>query len=118
MPRKDEIVIYHNPRCAKSRAALQLLRGRGIEPRIVEYLKQPPAANELLALLRALKRPPHDLLRTKEAEYKKLRLLPESSETSILRAIAQHPILFERPIVVRGNRAVIARPPEKAADLI
>lgn len=118
MAGKDDVVIYHNPRCAKSRECLQLLRDRGIEPRIVEYLKTPPTAKELRGLLRTLKRPAHDLLRTKEPEYKDSRLSPESSEATILEAIVRHPILLERPIVIRGNRAVIARPPEKATDLL
>ena len=113
------ITIYHNPRCSKSRQTLQLLRDRGVEPHVVEYLKNPPSAAQLKRLLSLLQMGPRELMRTKEAEYKALNLAdPKLSKDSLIKAMAEHPVLIERPIVVAGDRAVIGRPPEKALDII
>ena len=128
------MIIYHNPRCSKSSQALGILREYAEEPDVVEYLKEPLDQAELDALLQKLKVPlgqaelaglmkklnvpAHDLLRTKEDEYNKLGLSPDTSEEDILTAIAHHPILLERPIVVKGRRAVIARPPELVEELL
>ena len=114
-----DISIYHNHRCSKSRQALQLLRDRGIEPAIVEYLKQPPTETQIKRLLKLLAMEPRDLMRKKEAEYRALGLGdPKFGSDALIKAMAQHPILIERPIVVRGNRAVLGRPPEKALEIL
>ena len=110
--------IYHNPRCSKSRQVLQTLRDAGIEPEVIEYLKSPPTVTQLKALLRALAIPAHGLLRTKESAYKEASLSKGSSERDVLNAIATNPILLERPIVVAGKRAVIARPAERVNEVI
>ena len=110
--------IYHNPRCTKSRQSLALLRENGTEPEIIEYLKTPPDAPALRGLLKKLGKAAHEILRTKEAEYAAASLSPESSEAEILTAIAAYPILLERPIIVKGNRAVIGRPPENVKALL
>lgn len=115
---KTEIVIYHNPRCSKSRQALELLRGRGKEPKVVEYLKDAPSAARIKELIDLLGVPPHELLRKGEAPYKELGLSKESSRAEVAKAIAEFPILLERPVVVAGKRAVIARPPERALELL
>ena len=112
------MIIYHNPRCSKSRQALGLLRENAEEPEVVEYLKVPLGQAELAGLLKKLNVPAHDLLRTKEDEYNELDLSPDTPEEDILTAIAAHPILLERPIVVKGRRAVIARPPDLVEELL
>jgi arsenate reductase len=111
--------IYHNPRCSKSRQALELLRGRGVEPEVIEYLKMPPDEATLARLLGQLGIGPRDLLRSKEPEYKALGLAdPGLDDAALIRAMVRHPKLIERPIVVQGRRAVLGRPPEKVLDLL
>ena len=111
--------IYHNPRCSKSRQALDLLRERGVEPEVVEYLKTPPDEATLTRLLKQLGLAPRELLRTKEPEYKELGLNdPTIDDATLIRAMVAHPKLIERPIVVQGKRAVLGRPPEKVLELL
>ncbi|MDH5824343.1 arsenate reductase (glutaredoxin) [Luteimonas sp. RD2P54] len=112
-------VFWHNPRCSKSRAALELLRKRGIEPRIVRYLDDPPDAAELREMLRRLGSPARGLLRPGEAEYAELGLAdPALGEDAIVAAMVAHPRLIERPLFVHGGRAVIGRPPERVLELL
>lgn len=118
MSTKDEITIYHNPRCSKSRQTLALLREHGVEPNIVEYLKEPPTQTRIRALIKQLGIEPHALVRAKESAYKESGLSRESSDTAIVRAIADNPVLLERPVVVRGERAAIGRPPENVLPLL
>ena len=111
--------LYHNPRCSKSRGALELLRERGIEPQIVAYLDTPPSAEELRELLRMLGMSARQLLRTGEEEYAKLGLSnPALDEDTLIEAMVQHPRLIERPIFVHGGRAVLGRPPEQVLTLL
>ena len=112
------MIIYHNPRCSKSRQALALLRENGVEPQVSEYLKTPPDEAALRDLLKKLGLCAHEILRTKEDAYVNCGLSPESSEAEILTAIVAHPILLERPIIVKGNRAIIGRPPENVRELL
>jgi len=115
----DQIVIYHNPRCSKSRAALQLLQERGIEPQIIEYLKTPPSATRLKELLAMLGMSPRDLMRKGEEPYKNLGLSDKSLEDdALVAAMADNPILIERPIVVTGGKARLGRPPEQVLELL
>ena len=115
----ESIVIYHNPRCSKSRQTLALIRDRGADPKIVEYLKTPLDGEALRDLLGALGMTARDLVRTGEAPYRELGLAaPDTSEDDLIAAIAAHPILMQRPVVRRGNRAVVGRPPERATDLL
>ena len=116
--RPTRFTVFHNPKCSKSREALALLRANGVGLAVVEYLKSPLSAAELRELLRALRLKAHDLLRTREDEYRELRLSPASPEAEIIDAIAAHPVLMERPVVVAGQRAIIGRPPEKVLDLL
>ncbi|BCX82863.1 arsenate reductase (glutaredoxin) [Methylomarinovum caldicuralii] len=115
-----DVVIYHNPRCSKSRATLALLREHGIEPRIVEYLKQPPSREELEAILDKLGfSDPRRLMRTKEKVYKELQLdAPDADRDRLLEAMLANPILIERPIVVAGRKAAIGRPPENVLEIL
>lgn len=111
--------LFHNPRCSKSRGALELLRERGVEPEIVPYLEHPPSPTELRALLQLLGIGPRDLLRTGEAEYSDLGLDdPALSDEALITAMSTHPRLIERPIFVHDGRAVIGRPPERVLELL
>lgn len=111
-------VLYHNPRCSKSRQALQLLRDHGIEPTVVEYLKSPLTADQLAALLKKLRLSARDILRDGEAEYTTLKLAdPSKSEQELIQALVAHPVLLQRPIVEHGSKAVVGRPPENIQKL-
>ncbi len=111
-------VIYHNPRCSKSRQALAMLEERGIEPEVVEYLKTPPTRAELKALLAKLGLKPAQVVRTGEELYKEKYRGRELTDEQWLDALVENPVLLERPIVVKGGRAVIGRPPEKVLEIV
>ncbi|GAB3382346.1 arsenate reductase family protein [Azotobacter armeniacus] len=114
-----DLTLYHNPRCSKSRSALELLEARGLQPRVVRYLETPPSAAELEELLGKLGIPARQLLRSGEEEYQALNLAnPALGEAQLIEAMAAHPRLIERPILVAGDRAVIGRPPEKVLELL
>ena len=113
------VTIYHNPRCSKSRATLDLLRDRGIEPEIIEYLKTPPDAATLDGLLDALGMEPRDLMRKGEEPYKEHNLGDESlGRDELLVAMVANPILIERPIVVSGDKVALGRPPEAVLEIL
>lgn len=113
------ITIYHNPRCSKSRQTLALIRQHGIEPEIVEYLDQPLSITELKRIIERLGVSARDILRSSEVEYKTLDLgRPELDDEELIAAIHAHPRLMQRPIVVRGDRACLGRPPEQVLDLL
>ncbi len=114
----ETLTIYHNPRCSKSRSALALLQERKVPLRIVEYLKEPPTRAELAALRKKLGLAPAEWVRKGEPEYKTAGLDAKSPDDKVLDAMAKHPILIERPIVVRGDRAVVGRPPERVLELL
>lgn len=115
----SQISIFHNPRCSKSRGALELLEERGIQPEIIRYLETPPSAADLKALLGKLGIGARQLLRTGEDEYKELDLAnPALSDDQLIEAMASHPKLIERPIVIVGAKAVIGRPPEKVLEIL
>jgi len=115
----SSITIWHNPRCSKSRQTLQLIVDSGAEPTIIEYLKTPPSKAELTEALQKLGLEPRDLMRKKEAPYKELSLGDEGlTQEELLAAMIENPVLIERPIVFRGKRAVIGRPPENVLDLL
>ncbi|MGB0626606.1 MAG: arsenate reductase (glutaredoxin) [Alphaproteobacteria bacterium] len=111
--------IYHNPRCSKSRATLELLESRGIEVSVIEYLQEPPDDIELRQLLDLLGISARDLLRKGEAPYKQLNLGdPSKTEDDIIEAILKFPILMERPIVVTNGKARLGRPPEAVLEIL
>jgi len=114
------VTIYHNPRCSKSRQALQLLEERGINTHVVEYLKTPPHAADLKAILDKLGMKPRDLMRQKEVLYKKLKLDdPCLSDDQLIQAMVDNPILIERPIVVtEDGKAALGRPPDKVLEIL
>ncbi|PWB32866.1 arsenate reductase (glutaredoxin) [Pseudomonas sp. SDI] len=114
-----DLTLYHNPRCSKSRGALELLEARGLTPTVIRYLETPPDAATLKALLGKLNIGARALLRTGEDEYKSLDLAnPALSDEQLIAAMAAHPKLIERPILVAADKAVIGRPPEKVLELV
>ncbi|MFK3791647.1 MULTISPECIES: arsenate reductase (glutaredoxin) [Pseudomonas] len=114
-----DLTLYHNPRCSKSRAALELLEQRGLAPTVVRYLETPLDAAQLRSLLGKLGIGARQLLRTGEDEYKELGLADTSlSEEQLIAAIAQHPKLMERPVLEAGDKAVIGRPPENVLEIL
>jgi arsenate reductase len=114
----NDLTIYHNPRCSKSRATLTLLQEHGLTPRIVEYLQSPPSAAELKAIIAMLGIRPEQLVRKGEEIYRNRYAGKTLSDDQWIAAMVRDPILIERPVVVHGNRAVIGRPPEAVLDLL
>ena len=113
------VTIYHNPRCSKSRATLALIEARGVKPKIVDYLKTPPSAAELKAILRKLGLKPRDILRTSETVYAELGLEDrEVDDDALIALMVKNPILIERPIVVSGSKAAVGRPPENVLAIL
>lgn len=113
------VQLIHNPKCSKSRQAKELLAEKGVDFEVREYLKTPLTKAELAELAKKLGVKPRDMLRTKEDAYKARRLDREGvSDEQILTAMAEEPVLLERPIVVKGNRAVIGRPTEKILEIL
>ncbi|HEX7048315.1 MAG TPA: arsenate reductase (glutaredoxin) [Gammaproteobacteria bacterium] len=113
------VTIYHNPRCSKSRETLDLLEARGFESRVVKYLETPPDAATLETLLAQLGLAARDLLRTSEPAYKELGLADASlSDAELIKAMAAHPELIQRPIVVANGKARLGRPPESVLEIL
>jgi arsenate reductase len=114
-----ELKLYHNPKYSKSRQALALLTERGLEPQVIEYLKTPPSAQELDALLTMLGRAPRELLRTGEPAYLEQGMDDASlTRAELIARMVASPIVIERPIAVCGARAVIGRPPERVLEIL
>jgi arsenate reductase len=111
-----KVTIYHNPRCTKSRETLALLKDRGIEPEIIEYLKTPPDEKQLRELLRKLGMAPAELIRKKE--HQALGLPPTGDPDELIARMAAYPQIIERPIVVAGKSARLGRPPEKVLEIL
>ena len=115
----EKLVIYHNPNCSKSRQTMQILEQQQCSPEVVEYLNTPPGPEELKHIIGLLGMTARELLRDGEAPYQEAGLDDQSlSEDEIIAAICKHPILLQRPIVIRGDRAVIGRPPEKVLEIL
>ncbi|NPA28627.1 MAG: arsenate reductase (glutaredoxin) [Epsilonproteobacteria bacterium] len=114
----NDIIIWHNPRCSKSREALKLLQEEGIEPQIYKYLDEKPTKEQIQAVLAMIGAKPRDIMRTKEAIYKELGLKEVDDDEKLIEAMAEHPKLIERPIVIKGNQAVLGRPPQKVIELV
>ena len=110
--------IYHNPRCSKSRQALQLIREQGLEPEIILYLESPPTKAELRDILRKLGKNADEILRKGEAEYKAhFTAISRNDEKALIDLLVAYPKVIERPIVVAGAKAVIGRPPDSISVL-
>ncbi len=114
-----QVTIWHNPRCSKSRQTMALLTERGIDPEVFLYLETPPSAEAIDAVLKLLGRKPRDVMRKGEAVYSELNLRDTGLDRdALVAAMAQNPILIERPIVINGGRAAVGRPPESVLDIL
>jgi len=114
----EKIVVWHNPRCSKSRNGIRYLDEKGVEYEVRRYLDEPPTVEELRELLKKLGRTPRELMRTKEKIYRELGLKEVEDEEKLIEAMAEHPKLIERPIVIRGDKAVVARPETKIDEIL
>lgn len=114
----ENFKIYHNPRCRKSRETLEILKSNKIDPEIVLYLKNPPTPKELKLLLAKLDMKPIDVIRKEEREYKEKYRGMDFNEDEWLKVLHENPKLIQRPIVVKGSKAVMGRPPENVNDLL
>lgn len=112
------VVLFHNPRCSKSRQTLDLLEENGIIPTIRDYIKQPLSYDELAMLHRALNVDVLHMMRTKEPAFKEAGLSENSTDDALLHAMVQHPILLERPVVLNAEKAAIGRPPENVLSVL
>ena len=112
------LTIWHNPRCSKSRMALSLLEEHGARPTQVKYLETPPTEAQIREVLRLLGIPAIDLVRRGESTFRELSLSSTTPENELISAMASHPVLIERPVVITETRAVIGRPPENALTLL
>jgi arsenate reductase len=114
----DEYVLWFDARCPASRRVLDLLRSRGVEPVLRRFLEEPPTPAELEAVIQRLGVSPSAVAREEEDEYQALRLSSRTPDAELLRALAEHPRILDRPILVGPLRAVVARPPERALELL
>ncbi len=114
----DQLTIWHNPRCSKSREVLSIIEKNGYDKEIVKYLETPPSTAEIKNILKMLALPARELMRTKEALYKELRLKEEQDEEKLIEAMAQNPKLIERPIVIKSTKAIIGRPTSIVEDFL
>jgi len=115
----NSVTIYHNPRCSKSRQTLALLEGKGVKPKIVEYLKEPPSVAALKRILKMLGLKPRDIMRKGESVYAELGLRDKDlKDDELIALMVKNPILIERPIVVSGEKAAIGRPPESVLKIL
>lgn len=110
--------IYHNTRCSKSREACGILQDKGVEFETIEYLKTPPTQKEIKGLLQMLGMKAQDIVRKGEPLYKEKFADKKLSESEWIKALAENPILIERPIIIKGNKAIVGRPPEKVLELL
>jgi len=115
----EKIRIWHNPRCSKSRDSFKLLEEKGLDAEVIKYLDEVPSKEALQNMLKMLgMNSAQEVMRKKEAIYKELNLKDETSEDVLLDAMIRNPKLIERPIVIRGDKAVIGRPIEKVIELL
>jgi arsenate reductase len=115
----SDFIIYHNPRCSKSRQTLEILDQHDLETEIVLYLDNPPSAEEIASILNKLELSPRDILRKGEDAYKELNLKNDKlTNKDLINFMVENPKLIERPIVIRGDKAIIGRPPENVLSLV
>ena len=113
-----KITIWHNPRCSKSREALALLEQNGVESEVVKYLEDAPTKKQIQEVLKMLGISARELMRTKESIYKELGLKDVEDEQKLIEAMAEHPKLIERPVVIKDGKAIIGRPPQKVLEIL
>ncbi len=112
------MILWHNPRCSKSREALALLEAKGVSPEIRKYLDDAPSYEELKSAQTALDLPAIEMMRSKEPAFREMGLSKDADDDTLLRAMATQPKLIERPLAIEGPRAILGRPPEKVLDLL
>ena len=113
------VVIWHNPKCSTSRKVLETIRAKGVEPKIVDYQQTPPSAGEITATLKAMQMTPRDLLRRKNTPYDELGLDdPKLSDQELIAAMAEHPLLIERPVVKTEKGTRLCRPVERLQEIL
>jgi arsenate reductase (glutaredoxin) len=113
------VVIWHNPKCATSRKVLEMIRAKGVEPRVVDYVRTPPSGSEIEAVLKELRMKPRQLLRRRGTPYDELGLDdPARSDAELIAAMAAHPILIERPVVRSKKGTRLCRPPERVKEIL
>jgi arsenate reductase len=113
------VVIWHNPKCSTSRRVLDMIRAAGVEPRVVDYVKTPPSAAEIKTVLNEMELAPRDLLRRRGTPYDELGLGdPGMSDAALIAAMAEHPILIERPVVRARKGTRLCRPPERVREIL
>ena len=111
-------VVWHNPKCATSRKVVEMIRRRGIEPVLIDYVKTPPSRAEIKAALKAMGLRPRELLRRRGTPYEALGLDAARSDTDLIAAMAEHPLLIERPVVRTAKGTRLCRPPERVAEIL
>ena len=115
----DKVQIFYNPKCSKCRLTMDILNDKGVQPSVVEYLNTPPSSAELNEVLDLLGLEPRELMRKHEIPYKENNLdSPDLNRAQLIQAMIDNPILIERPIIIKGNKATIGRPPEKVLEIL
>jgi arsenate reductase len=114
----QEVTIWHNPKCSKSREAMEIVAQNGCKVDVIKYLEKSPDENKIRTVLKMLGIKPRELMRTKEDVYKELNLKDENSDDALIKAMAEHPKLIERPIIIKEGRAIIGRPTDRIAQFL
>lgn len=114
----QEIKIWHNPKCSKSREAMEILQEKKCDAEVIKYLEESPSEEQIKEILKMLGIAPRELMRTKEEIYKELNLKEQQSDDALISAMAKHPKLIERPIIIKAKRAIIGRPTERIAEFL
>ncbi|MCK9472528.1 arsenate reductase (glutaredoxin) [Sulfurimonas sp.] len=112
------VTIWHNPKCSKSREAMEIVTHSGCKAEVIKYLENSPDENQIRTVLKMLGIKPRELMRTKEDLYKELNLKDENSDDALIEAMFKHPKLIERPIIIKGDRAIIGRPTDRIAQFL
>lgn len=114
----NKITIWHNPSCSKSREAMSILEANNLQAEVVKYLESTPSVTQIKEILKMLDITPRELMRTKEDIYKELNLQDETDNNALIQAMAKNPKLIERPVIIKGNKAIIGRPTDKIAEFL
>jgi len=113
-----DVTVWHNPRCSKSREAIKIVEESGCDAEVVKYLETNPDKETLTNLLKMLDLTPRELMRTKEAIYKELKLKDESNDEKLIEAMVENPKLIERPVLIKDGKAIIGRPTERISEFL
>jgi len=114
----NKITIWHNPSCSKSREAMSILETNNVQAEVVKYLESTPSVTQIKEILKMLDITPRELMRKKEDIYKELNLQDETDNNALIQAMAQNPKLIERPVIIKGNKAIIGRPTDKITEFL